>query len=375
MFVKETMSLFEESLALIPGRSDLLIAKGAAVYSFYKNALGIELLQPISSDTIGVVLHNTSFYPIIEAGVGLPVSVSLPHFTTQSDFQSEVSIPFCVNTEDNIVGELVFNLPGILSKDDVIEIRADLSLDKVFSVEVYVGDRLLGKKTLTNPSVLANVSAEERKLQEMLLDLEEAKRTNNTRKESDIIYNLVFEYYNLDNYSRAGALSEEWMRKYDKASVSMNNIAFCSYDNLGNRKKAKHFLENGLKYSPNDRALNYNKGYIIEKEDGAKAAFNYLTALPENVKSGNSIKFKIAILGMQLNKNEYAEKIAEEYKNGMYYSLSSFDAELLKRILKSMNIEMKAISQGSGSSKNNNEIKRNNLLRVNAHSVAVRNDN
>lgn len=375
IFVKETMMLFEESTALIPGRSDLLIAKGAAVYSFYKNALGIELLQPISSDTIGVVLHNTSFYPIIDAGVGLPVSVSLPHFTTQSDFQSEVSIPFCVNTEENIVGELVFNLPRILSKDDVIEIRADLSLDKVFSVEVYVGDVLLGKKTLMNPSVLANVSKEERKLQEMLMGLDEAKRTNNTGKERGIIHNLVYEYYNIGNYVRAGSLSEEWMRKYDKASVSMNNMAFCSYNNLGNRRKAKHYLDNGLKYSPNNRALNFNKGYIIEMEEGARAAFDYLVSLPDDVKNGNSIKFKIAILGMQLNMNEYAKRIVEEYQKGMYQSLTRFEYELLNIILKAMNIEIRANNVSSDSSNEKNDIKKKNLLRVNAHAVAVRNEN
>lgn len=366
MFVQETMYLFSDAQALIPGRSDLLIAKGAAIYSFYKNALGIELLQPISSDTIGVILHNTPFYPIIEAGKPLPISVLLPDFTTQSVFQSMVNIPFCVNNEENIVGELDFTLPRIMTKEDVISIKANLSIDKVFTVEIYAEDELLSKKQLNNPYILANASKQERKLQEMLIALDNAKLHNNTSQEKTLLENLIFEYYDLGNYTRAGTLGEEWLKKFDKTSIQVNNLLFCAYNNLGNRRKARFHLEQGLKYSPSNSTLNYNMGIQIEEEEGSKAALDYLTSLPEELQEVVSIKFRIALISYSLNNPKLAYIIRQEYKEGKYRNVSLFIYNLLKKILNLLHIDIHAKPSYQ---EENISINKENLLNVNASGI------
>lgn len=373
IFVQETMNLFSNATALIPSRSDLLIAKGAAVYGFYKNALGIELLQPISSDTIGVILHNTPFYPIIEAGKGLPYSVDLPDFSTNTDLQTEVTIPFCINTEENTIGELKFKLPRFLTKDDVISIKANLTLDKIFNVEVYVDDELLGKMELINPYVLANVSKEERKLQEILLELDNARVHSNTNKEKDLLYNLVYEYYNLGNHTRAATLGEEWLNTFDKTSANMNNIVFCAYDALGNRKKARQHLEQGLKYSPNNSSLCYNMSLQIEKEKNAKAALTYLTSLPKHLQNGDSIKFRIALLSYYQNDKTPAQTVAKEYQDGQHRVISEFSHNLLKRVLKIMNIDIESYNRTSESDEEQT-VNRKNLLRSNASALVRHNE-
>lgn len=369
LFIQETMNLFQNAHALIPGRSDLLIAKGAAIYNFYKNSLGVELLQPINSDTLGIILHNSPFYPLIEAGKILPASVDLPTFTTQSVFQTDVTIPFCVNSEENIVGELKFSLSRILSQDDVISIEAHLSKDKVFRVKVFVENELLGETELINPSLLANSSAEERRMNEIQISLNEARAKKDSRKEETLLKELIFEYYGLGNYTRVGVLGEEWLNKFNRTSENINNILFCAYDALGNRKKARHYLEAGLKYSPKSFTLNYNMSIQLEKEKGSEAALNYLLALPEWVKNHPSIKFRITLLSSALHNNEPAIEIGKEYKEGKHRSLNLFDYNLLKSVL--MLLGMDIYKRDAESRENEYSVDKKNLLRVSSSSLIL----
>lgn len=367
MFVQETMRLFPNAQALIPGRPDLLIAKGAAVYSFYRNALGIELLQPICSDTIGVVLHNAPFFPLIEAGVSLPASIELPSFSIQSNRQMEVSIPFCIGSEEKIVCELHIKLPADITTSDIISITADLSTNKLLSVKVTVGNKLLGNVELLNPFVLANVSEEERMLQNNLLELEHSRSIGDRNAEKQILRSLVYEYYDLANYTRATSLAEEWTKKFDTTDSGMNNLLFCAYNNLGNRRKAEHYVDNGLKYSPTNSTLNYNKSLLVEKNEGGKASLEFLKKLPETVQQHTSIRFRIALLEYYAGNRQVAGKIAEEYNKGGFMYVSDFEYELLKRIVELFGFKMRTqIISNNEKDNRKNSFNQNELLRVNA---------
>lgn len=372
MFVQETMRLFQHAHALLPGRPDLLVAKGAAVYSFYRYALGIELMQPICSDTIGVVMQNAPFYPLIEAGVALPVSVDLPTFSMQSDWQTEVCIPFCIGSHEKIVSELRFDLPPDISTNDIISITAILSSNKLLTVKVIVEDTILAGVELENPFVLANVSNEERLLQKNLLELEKARKNNDRNSERNLLKSLAHEYYNLENYPRAAAVAEEWINKFDSTDSDMNNLLFCAYDNLGNRRKATQYIDNGLKYSPSSRTLHYNKSLMTEKTEGSEASLNYLKSLPENLRESTSIKFRIALLEYHRGNRTTAGNIAEEYNRGGFNYVSGFEYDLLKRIVELFGFKMRIRKANDEEDSNKVSFKQGELLRVKADFPSVK---
>ena len=62
IFVKFLQELLPSATVWRPQTPDTLVAVGAAIKSFYKYALGVELFHPICSDTLGVVTVNSGFY-------------------------------------------------------------------------------------------------------------------------------------------------------------------------------------------------------------------------------------------------------------------------------------------------------------------------
>lgn len=362
LFVRETSELFSSAQMLLPRRPDVLVAQGAAIYSFYRNALGVELLKPICSDSIGVTMQNAAFFALIEAGTELPVEVNLPSFRVQSASQRKVSIPFCIGNANKVVRVLSFTLPGLTMTDTEIEIKACLTADKILTAEVRIGDKLLAETELSNPFLLANVSDEERILTESLENLRVAQQNNDRNNERNIMRSLVWEYYNLGNYTRAAALGEEWLQKFSSTDSYVYNIIYCSYNALGQKRKALECLDKGLKYSPESSVLNYNKSLLIEQKDGIKASTDYLTALPTNLQQSISIKLRIALLKLAQKEEEAAKAIVEEYQQGGYQDLGDFDQGLLIRILKKFNIEL-PIEQNKSKNKKAT-FAEDNLLRV-----------
>jgi len=364
LFVKETAALFPNAETLLPRRPDTLVAQGAAVYSFYRNALGIELLRPICSDTIGVTMQNAPFYPLIEAGTGLPAEVDLPTFRLQSMNQKKVSIPFCIGDASKVVKTLSFDVPGLVMTDTGISIKAILSVDKILTAEVRINDKVVAEAELKNPFVLANISDEERELSESIERLTRARAQSNRNEERQALYNLMKEYYELGNYTRAAALGEEWLSKFTLTDGNVHNYVYCSYNALGQRRKSEEILDQGLKYSPNHQAMQYNKSLQVERNSGTPAALKYLTDLPENLQSDTSIKFRIALLELATGQEEKAQKIAGEYQEGSYRYLSNFDEGLLRKILKKFDVEYSEKKEQIKRKKA--EFDTGQLLRVNA---------
>lgn len=369
IFVQKTMQLFKNAVTLLPQRPDTLVAEGAAVYSFYKYALGLELLQPICSDRIGVTIRNNPFFQLIEAGTPLPVTVKLPTFGIQSERQEQLVVPFCIGDANRIVGKLVVKLPQQLTTRDIISIHATLTDSKMLIMEIESGGEMLCNAELTNPFQLANVSEEERELHETLQELESAKLSNDRNREKILMKNLVTEYYALGNYNRVTALGADWLEKFDPADVNMHNLLFCAHDNLGNRRKATMHLESGLKYSPENAILIYNKGYLIEKDEGADAALQFFNKQCDRVKANDSIRFKMALLEYNhKNNRKPAGDIAEKYKLGAFdYLHSGLALNLLHRIVKLFGFPVQQ-NQEAGkkpADKRKSRFNDNDLLRIN----------
>jgi molecular chaperone DnaK (HSP70) len=370
IFVQECMRFFTNSTVLLPQRPDTLVAEGAAVYSFYKNALGIELLHPICSDTFGVTIHNNSFFTLIPAGTQLPFSVKLPSFGIQSERQKKLTIPFCIGDGSKVVANLNLDIPQRITIQDVITIHATLTENKLLKVDVEFDGKSLGKVELMNPFQLANLSEEQRELFETIQQLENARSRMDRNQEKKLMRDLISEYYELGNYTRVTALGADWLEKFDPTDVYMNNMLFCAYDNLGNRRHAEQHLDTGLKYSPENHTLIYNKSLLIEKSKGSEEAVRYLRKQPERVLLNNSIRFRLALLEYHSGNRKPAGEIAEEYnKGGFEFVENRSEKRQLNKIAGLFGFPIRVENENSGSNanvkSNKKQFNEDDLLKIN----------
>ena len=366
LFVSETQELMPGAQCLLPQRPDTLVAQGAAVYSFYKNGLGIELIKPINSETIGIITANASFYPLLKSGTKLPGSFNLPNFTLQKFGQKHIEIPFCIGSVDAVVQVLDITLPALLLPGSVIEISGTLSVDKTFNVQVYADNDKIAETVLLNPFELANVSDEKRAMMSALRELEKARIEKNSSKEKKMIANLIKEYYNLSNNSRCIALCDEYLEKFDPISCYALNYKYCAYDNLGQRRKAEEALKKALKYHPLDTTLNYNMSLHLETTEGIKSALDYLERLPEHLKTDLSIRIRIANLKMALhNDKTVAQQIATDYKLGKLPQMSSSISARLYKLFDKLSIQYdKKETEKKERNDKSFSFKENDLLKV-----------
>lgn len=339
LFVNETLELLPGAKSLLPQRPDTLVAQGAAVYSFYKNGLGIDLIKPINSETIGIITANASFYPLIKSGAKLPSTFELPNFTVQKIGQKQIEIPFCIGSNEAVVQVLRLTLPSLALPGLIIKISGTLSADKTFKVQVSVGNDKIAESVLLNPFELAHVSEENRIMMGSLRELEEAKIDKNSRREKELLYKIIGEYYELSNYSRCIAMCDEYLNKFDPISFHALNYKYCAYDQLGQQRNAGYSLDKALKHHPLNTILVYNKSIHIEKSKGKISALEYLENLPENLKKEISISLRIANLELELNKDKTnALQIANEFKQKKLSGISSFDLKQLYKLLDKLSI-------------------------------------
>lgn len=332
LFVSETMQLFPTAEVLLPQRPDTLVAKGAAVYSFYKYALGVELIKPIVSDSIAVTTVNNPFYTLIMAGDTLPLLFNMPVFSLQNLGQSNIEIPFCIGNKDSVIQVLKFKIPYYTTTDSKITICGELSIDKVLSVQVFIDEKLIGEAVLENPFTLANVSEDERQVFSVLSELNKARSEKNTSKEKMILLKLIREYYDLTNYNRCIATCDEFLKKFDPNNDSVLNYLYCAYHAIGQRRKAEEALRKAYKYNPRNSAICYNMTNVVEESEGLKETLDFIEKMDDDMKMDTTIIIKKAIIKKKMGDDSEAKNLIEKYKEKPFFVFHQIDKSLMKEL-------------------------------------------
>lgn len=339
LFIRKVMELLEPSQVIVPQRPDTLVSAGAAIFSFFYYALNQTIIQPICSETIGVITLNSDFHPLIESGVQLPHKARIPAFSVQNDYQTLIEIPFCINSRDNIVGILRCPLSEIVTKTDKIEVEVGYSVDKVIDATVLVNGKPLGSVTIAKPMEPAALSPKERRLAEQGRALEAARAARDRNAERTILREIIWEFHNVGNYTRSIAAATEFLNKFNKNDAFVWNILYCSYLDLGQRKKAAEAINKAIEISPNIAAFHYNNSVLIDRNDGQQEALNYLNNLPERVLENDAIRYRQAILEHNTGNPIPAENIATRFEQGKEDPWEEFDSRILNQLLSLTNIK------------------------------------
>lgn len=331
IFVKFLQESLPSATVWRPRNPDTLVATGAAIKSFYKYALGMELFHPICSDTIGVVTANSGFYPLIPAGQKLPAKVSLPAFSLQSDFQSNIEIPCCLNNEANVIAILKGEVRESIFKSDTLEVEMDMSQDKTLRVGLIARGSRMMEMSIDNPVAQSGMTEEERRIFVMEEKIRKAKQFGYRSDTKNTLRELIWEYYYLGNYKRCIQTAETYLKDCDNSDVYVLNIMYCAYLDLGQRKQAESCLDKALSLSPKNPTLVFNKSISIERNQGKQKALDYLQS--NNSSDDDEINIRIALLSGELGDLSYAHQIQRQFNLGALQPKTYLESHLLKRVL------------------------------------------
>lgn len=365
LFIHECQQLLSSSVCLLPQRPDTLVAKGASIYSFYKNRYKIELIKPIVSDTIGIITKNAKFYPLVKAGTVLPFEFEFDNFNLQGMHQRRVEIPICIENSDCIVHVISFNLNSLNDINETIKIKVLLDKDKLFKVSVHIGVNQLAEIELINPIALANISSENRQILLTKHELDNARLNNNLRDEMQLLRRLIKEYYGISSYNRCISSCLEFLNQFDPIDDGVLNYLYCSYNALGQKRKASETIRKAVKHHPNKDYLNYNLSLTIESEEGPQKAIEFIENLSDKNKSDLDIRLRYSLLKLKVGDNREAKQVIEDYKNKKIYASQTITVNLIKKIFSSLDEPWLEAEKNNKEKPKNKAYASESLLRVN----------
>jgi molecular chaperone DnaK (HSP70) len=313
-FCSEKLS---KSISLTSHEPDKLVAEGAAVYSYFLNVHNISLISPITSDTIGIILKGNRFFPILERGVSLPQNVDIPDFRLQSNMTSEVVVPVCINGVDFPIGEIRASLNSFYDFDSVVKIVAEITIDKVFKMKVYVNDDLVGDAEFDNPYGTGKQTEEEIEVNNLKKELNTAKLSKNIRKEKEVLRKLISRHSQVSNHQGSLEASEEYIKRFDDQDEWVWNMIYINNKRLGRLQAANRALLKAIEINPSASYLHYNYSLSLSDSDGDEAALKYLENLEAEIKSDVDISLRTINLKNKLGQDvtNDAKKVVEQYKN------------------------------------------------------------
>lgn len=356
-FVEGVRRLFPKSQVILPPTPDLLVAKGAAVLSFFRHAIGRELIRPVLSDTIGV-LTREGFYPIAAQGTPLPLEARVGGFRLQSNLQSTIDIPLCLQGASHPIGNIHLRFDTPPSLQSYIELHTVVNEEKIIEVSLYIDGNFRKKISVEGQRHQGSADAP------LLEDLQQAIKQGKTAEQRRILKELMRQYFDTGNYQRLAEVAEHYCELFDGTDPSVLNYLYIAYWHRNYFDKAEHFLKEAIRYAPNAEYLHHNHSLVIERRQGAEAALHYLENLPETLRQGPSLRMRRALLLHRLKGNEAArplmQQLVEEVKSGKIKVGGGADLSKMQKIAKivgeNLNLSTESGEQGA------KNIEENNLL-------------
>ncbi|MDR1872332.1 MAG: Hsp70 family protein [Deltaproteobacteria bacterium] len=332
---------------IIPADLQRHVSIGASYHSLYYHALKIDMIKPITPETIFVITKDEKLKELIPASTPVPTEKEyLTRLKVPEDRQAMIELPICVGSAAKLLGVLQIPAPtfqGFPEKAEV-EVTAAITQEKSLKIDVEV----LGLKI---PTVFLNPLANR--------PLTEVEQTFLAAKK---LYNIALlesggrpPVATLLNYAHAAIKAKDYQTavdtlitacrldpKLDKAT----DIAYC-YAQLGNVKRTNDWTARAY-----DQKKNYLTAYnLAVDKDGQEK----ITLLRESLSYNSDFTYALYDLGMelyindnpehQIHLNKFTQLVKEDIKYGR--KVNQRLLECLKKIGKLFHNE-KLISLAEG---------------------------
>lgn len=255
---------------LIPAELQTHVSKGAAIHSLLFHGLGRNLIQPIISEPLCVIIRGGQLETLVPAGTEIPCGVqSISGLRPQRDGQASLEVPLCLGHIDRILYVITINAPTAkgFSQRDEVEVECRISLDKIVSVQAHSGG--IAVQVQLSPFANKHLSAPQRAVHEAARQNREAASRNGGRPTSRSLMNLAGAYQ-LANNAREAAETMREAYELDPSSTSLNNLAV-AFNAAGDRKRALKYYEQAYIENPNATTV-MNLAVTIQYVDTPRAA-------------------------------------------------------------------------------------------------------
>jgi molecular chaperone DnaK len=287
---------FDNSDIEIPQDLQSHVSNGTAINSFMANSLGVDIIKPIVSEPIFIILQNEVKKTVIYEGTEIPCKeILIEDLRPQRNDQKEIEIPICVSTKDKILTILKLKNEKGFSTTDKITLKCYISHDKLITFRAFIQNLEISTEPL-NPFANSALSTEDIAEKQLLKLLYKSTKENGGKPPLDKLKalsqfyvkterhlkaaetyeniqqldpNRRYETYICYHYSEAGRkkLSDNWAEiAYQKSPTESNAYNLALVKSVqGKTDEYKKLMEESVSLGSNAAMLTYGE-YLLNKE-------------------------------------------------------------------------------------------------------------
>lgn len=275
---------FVQSELEIPKDLQAHVSTGAAVNSFLQNGMGIDMIKPIVSEPILVVLQNNIARVLVREGTEIPCTgIVIEDLHPQKDGPL-VEIPICVSNKEKILAIAKLHSELGFKTTDKIRLECQISHDKLIHFKAFIKNIELEVEPL-NPFSNAALSTEDIAEKRLMKSLNHAAKSNNGSPPVKLLKELANFYVKLDKYLKA-AETFETIQRLEPHVRHETSICF-HYSNAGKDNLSDKWAEIAHDKNPNGTNA-YNLALVKEKQGDVTS---YINLMEEAVAKGSNASY------------------------------------------------------------------------------------
>jgi len=239
---------FESSDIEIPQDLQSHVSNGTAINSFMTNGLGVDIIKPIVSEPIFIILQNEVRKTVVYEGTEIPCDeIVIEDLRPQRNEQKEIEIPICVSTKDKILTILKLKSDKGFNTTDKITLKCNISHDKLITFKAFIQNLEITTEPL-NPFANSALSTEDIAEKQLLKLLYKATKENGGSPPLDKLKALSQFYVKTERHLKAAETFEN-IQQLDRDRRYETSICY-HYAEAGRKKLSDNWAEIAYQKSP-----------------------------------------------------------------------------------------------------------------------------
>lgn len=246
---KAVYNYFTDAEHLIPNDLQTHVSNGTAIHSLLLHKFNKNLIQPIISEPIILVVKENEEereINIIEAGQQIPSELQMINsLIPQQQGQKQIQLPICVSNKEKMLFNLKVDAPDIEGFDinTPIKILAEINADKILNIKAVINNQSWFVEPLF-PYDNKELNSNERIAKEAERKYNDCVHRNGGQPTYECLNALYLVYQKLGMYLKAAEHLELIDELFNKGNI--HNIGVF-YSNVGKNDKALKFYEKAFK--------------------------------------------------------------------------------------------------------------------------------
>ncbi|MFJ1323539.1 Hsp70 family protein [Capnocytophaga canis] len=317
---------FNQSEIAIPQDLQSLVSNGAGINSFLQNGLGVDMINPIVSEPILIILQGKTTV-IIKEGTEIPCrKIDIEGLYPQKDGQQEIEIPICVSSTNKILNVIKIkseNKKGF-SKSDNIRLECHITHDKLIHFKAFIKNMQIQVEPL-NPFANRALTTEEIAEKKLLKEINNNARQNGGKPSVRLLKDLIEFYKKTEKYLKV-AETYESIQQLKPNEKYQTNIYYY-YSKTNNKTQEEKWVQKAYEEDRNYASIhNYA---LFQKEKGNIQEYEKLM---EEAISIEDDKGSAVVYGEYLYAKGEKERAMELFQKAydyyfLNYSLGVLDVE------------------------------------------------